>query len=100
MLDIKGRSLFPIYDVQDNFNDIVRDIKKFRLLQLSQMLLMSVNIRLRNAYHLTFLTLIRVFPYLNECLELFVSTNWMLLNFHISIYYFHFQRKNTNMQAI
>ena len=98
MLDIKGHALFPIYDVQDNLNDIVRDIKKFMLLQLSQMLLIGVNIR--KAYHLTFLTLIRVFPYLNECLELFVSTNWMLLNFHITIYYFHFQRKNTNMQAI
>ena len=54
MLDIKGHALFPIYDVQDNLNDIVRDIKKFMLLQLSQMLLMGVNIRLRKAYHLIF----------------------------------------------
>ena len=45
MLDIKGHALFPIYDVQDNLNDIVRDIKKFMLLQLSQMLLIGVNIR-------------------------------------------------------
>ena len=66
MLDIKGQALFPIYNVQNNLNDIVRGIKKFMLLQLSLMLLIGVNIR--KAWHLTFLTLITVFPYLNECL--------------------------------
>ena len=71
MLLIKGRSLFPNYDVQNNLNDIVWGIKKFMLLQLSLILVIGVNIR--NAWHLAFLTLIRVFSYLYECLKSSIS---------------------------
>ena len=83
MLDIKGHALFPIYDVQDNLNDIVWDIHKFMLLQFSLIFLIGINIR--KVCYLTFLTLTRALPYLNECLESFISIKWMLLNLHIHI---------------